>query len=501
PTLLAGEQQCGCGRSQKRVRRMRAITLATFLMAAWLGAAQAQPESPSRAPLLLEEVLSSSAQHYPQILESLAKRRAASGKVLEADGAFDLVFEADAYDRVSGFWSGGVLNTQVRRPLRPLGAEVYGGYRISDGRFPIYEDEYFTNAGGEFKIGALFSLLRDRSIDERRFKTTDARLALQQAELEILLTQVGVQHKAIVAYLRWVWAGRQLAVYEDLLRIARDRQGGLQEQVRSGARARIFLTENLQNISRRERLAMEAQRDFLSAANNLSLYYRDGAGRPLVPDAAQLPPTAILLEAEEIAKIDGDEIPAVLAQRPELQILRTGLERARQRAALSKNELQPRLDLTTEVSRDVGAIAEGGASRDSTDTIVGLRFTLPLQRREARGRLRQAEAEVEAMRQRRRQLEDQIEIELRNIIIDLDASTRLVTIADQEVGQSETMREAERERFESGASDFFLVNVREETAADARIRYYLAALQTRIAQANYHAATLNLNQLGIDPAR
>jgi hypothetical protein len=60
------------------------------------------------------------------------------------------------------------------------------------------------------------------------------------------------------------------------------------------------------------------------------------------------------------------------------------------------------------------------------------------------------------------------------------------------------MRRAEVQRFESGASDFFLVNIREETAADARARYYEAYQRMRIARANYDAATVNLERLRID---
>ncbi|MEO1241902.1 MAG: TolC family protein [Pseudomonadota bacterium] len=473
--------------------------LAGIMAALWitLTGVQAQP-APASPPLRADDVLASSAEHFPAILESLANRRAAAGGVMEADGAFDLVFDAEYEDRVSGVWTGGYLNTGVRQNLRPLGASVFGGYRVSEGEFPIYENEYFTNNAGEFKIGALFSLLRDREIDQRRFRTTDARLAFQQADLEVLLTKVGVQHKALSAYWTWVWAGLQLTVYEELLKIAEERQAGLEEQVRVGARARIFLTENLQNIWRRQRLVTESRRDFLAAANALSFYYRNAIGEPVVPVEAQLPPIDVLQNIEDIAQTNGEDIPALLDRRPELAILKTGLERARQRVALGRNDLQPRLDLSAEVSRDVGSIAEGGSTFDSTDTIVGLRFSVPLQRREAKGRLRRAEAELEAIKQRRRQLEDQIEIDLRNIFITLNVAEQLVRIAGQEVDQAQTMQTAEQDRFASGASDFFLVNVREETAADARIRLYLAALETRIARANYDAASLNLERLGLD---
>ena len=429
-------------------------------------------------------------------METLAKRRAAEGAVLAADGAFDTVFSADGFDRVSGFWTGRIVNTQVRRNLRPLGATVYGGYRVSDGTFPIYEDVNFTNTGGEAKVGALFSLLRDRAIDERRFQTNDARLALQNADLEVLLTRIGVQHKALIAYWRWVAAGRQLEVYQNLLDIAQKRERGLEEQVRQGARAAIFITENKQNITRRQRLVTEAERDLAMAANALSFYYRGEDGAPLMPRLAQLPATFENADASIVTDAE-ETVMASLALRPELQILQTTLERAQREIVLGKNNLKPRLDLSGEVSRDFGSIAEGGVSRDSTDVIVGFRFSVPFQQREARGKLRAAEAKAEALLQEQRRLRDRLEIEVRNILIDLDTSENLTALALQEFQQSETMKRAEQDRFASGASDFFLVNIREETAAEAQTRYLIAKLQQQVAQANFDAATVNLQRFGI----
>ncbi|MEL7129921.1 MAG: multidrug transporter, partial [Pseudomonadota bacterium] len=226
----------------------RVLTI-IFLMAAWLsfGAislADAQEETPPSPPPLVSalmpgDILESSATRFPDILESLARQNAAAGDRIAADGAFDLVFNADGFDRVSGFWTGGVVNTEVRQNLRPLGATVYGGYRISDGTFPIYEDINFTNTGGELKVGAIFSLLRDRTIDQRRFRTEDTRLAFRQSGLDVTLTQIGVQQKALNAYWRWIGAGRELLVYHNLLDIAEARQVGLESQVEKGAQPEI----------------------------------------------------------------------------------------------------------------------------------------------------------------------------------------------------------------------------------------------------------------------
>ncbi|MFN3959789.1 MAG: TolC family protein [Parvularculaceae bacterium] len=452
----------------------------------------------AQVPLTPEEVLSSSAAHFPEILEGFANRRAVVSGALEARGAFDLVFESEGKQYASGFYNGREVGARLRQQIAPLGASLYGGYRISDGSFPVYEDARFTNAGGELKVGAVFSLLRDRDIDERRFRLDDAALAVEQADLELLLTRVGVQHRALTAYWRWVAAGRQLAVYEELLKIARDRQTGLEEQVRAGARARIFLTENLQNIARRQRLATEAERDFIAATNELSFYYRGPGGEPASPTRGRLPP-AQMLTSRPPARAAAD-LSTIITARPDLRALGVALQRAERRIALTRNALLPRLEAMAEVSTDFGAVAEGGASRDSTDTVIGLKFSVPIQRREAAGRLRRAEAEMEALEQRRRRAEERLEIDLRNILLDLQTSATLVGVAAQEVDQSETMQRAERERFASGASDFFLVNIREETAADARIRFYLAALEARIAEANYSAISLDLGTLELEEA-
>ena len=92
-------------------------------------------------PIRLEDVLASSREHAPQVLEALARIRGAQGKRLSAEGAFDTVFSADADTRLTGYYNGRSVETKVMRPLEQFGGNVYGGYRVSGGDFPIYEDK------------------------------------------------------------------------------------------------------------------------------------------------------------------------------------------------------------------------------------------------------------------------------------------------------------------------------------------------------------------------
>jgi outer membrane protein TolC len=123
---------------------------------------------------------------------------------------------------------------------------------------------------------------------------------------------------------------------------------------------------------------------------------------------------------------------------------------------------------------------------------------VPLQQRAARGRIRQAEAQIKAIEQRRRLQEEQIAVEVQNIVLSLDVADELLELAAEQVDQTERVRAAEQRRFENGASDFFVVNLREETAANARVQYYSADLERHIARANYDAAIMDLQRLGLD---
>lgn len=450
------------------------------------------------SPALLRsvDVLSSAQQHFPRIIEGLAERRAAQARVLAAEGAFDLVFGVEGYGQATGFYDSRSLEGTATRRLQNYGAEVYGGYQVSNGDFPVYEDSRFTNSGGKLELGVLFSLLRDRDIDKERFLLKDTALSTQAADFDVLLTRIGVAQQALVAYWRWVALGHKRRVYEELLDIAMTRQLGLEQEVRQGAKPQIVLTENLQNITQRKSLLATSQRDFDVAANELSLYYRDINGETLTVTDTLLPDYSPVIDSvtELPAMLDMDQ---TIKQRPEVLVLKNSITRTLRRIELNENEQLPQLDLKLEMAQPLGTVAEGGISRDETDVVIGLQFSIPLEMRAARGALAESQAKLSALRQKERLLQDQIQLEITNILLNLRTSQELLQLAKQEVEQSKLLREAEIKRYQQGASDFFLVNIREQTEAEARIRYFLAGMQREIAQANFDAAMVNLPRLGI----
>jgi hypothetical protein len=120
-----------------------------------------------------------------------------------------------------------------------------------------------------------------------------------------------------------------------------------------------------------------------------------------------------------------------------------------------------------------------------------------LQQRTARGRLGQTQADIDGFQQRRRLIEDQIRAEIAGLSIAARQSRRLLGIAIDEQDRALAMARAERRRFQEGASDFFLVNIREESAADAQVRRLDAAFRQIVAHADLAAATADVKALGL----
>ena len=464
---------------------MRLALAILALLLALPGVARAQV-------LTLDEVLQSSATHAPAILEAMTRVRQADGRRLTAEGAFDIVFEGDAKSRLLGFYDGTVIEGGASRPFTTNGGGLYGGYRVSRGDFPVYEDKSFTNRLGEIKVGAVFSLMRDRLIDERRGRLGIAEADIALARLDREMVAIGVQRRAIDAYQTWVAAGMRVGVYRDLLSLASARQASIERQIELGARPDILSTENRQNIVRRQSLLVRAEQELATAANALSFYLRDANGERVVPAATRLPGAFPPLRLPPL----GPDLSRRI-DRPDLEAILVRLDQTEVRRLLAENEMRPRLDVRAETAKDVGPVGLGGASRTPLEGIVGLRFSVPLERRQARGRIAEAAAEADGLRLRRRLIGDQILVEVNGLAIQATAADRLVTLAIDETALADRMAQAENRRFTLGASDFLVVNLREETAADARLRQLDAEYRRSAARAELIAATVDRDQLGL----
>lgn len=444
------------------------------------------PSSLGAQSLQLEDVVSCVRQQYPPLLAAWVQQDIATGRVRKAEGAFDPTLSATLNLRPVNFYDANNAQVLFNQPLRDSGGSVYGGYRITSGFLPNYERKIRTSDQGEAVLGFRLPLLQDRDFDSRRASLEKAELDRELTRPFILNQHLKFLRAARVTYFTWLAAGKRLAVAEELLQIAQDRDGFLDEQVKAGALARILRVDNKRLVVSREISVVKAQRSFEAASIALSLFYRNlSTGEPIVPGREVLP--SDFPEIVPISELDHISAQARAAfRRPEVRelellIAKNGIERR-----LALNKLKPNLDLAVELNQALG----GGRPKDieQTEITALLGFSIPIGQNEANGLLEAAEAKAE-------QLEIEKEFARQKITADGNDSLSAAMAAYETLNRtllnvrlSEELERGESEKFLQGASDLLALQIREQATFDARVLEIDARFNYFKALADYQAA-------------
>jgi outer membrane protein, heavy metal efflux system len=425
----------------------------------------------------LEDVLESVRKHYPPLMAALEEKSIADADLLAAQGRFDFTLRARTDNDAFGYYENSRVDFGFDQPISNSGLSFFGGYRVGSGDFADYDGKLDTRSLGEIRSGFRLPLLRDRNIDSRRGEVAKARIGQQLANLSIDQQKLVILQTAMRRYWDWLAAGRRLAVTRDILKIAETRQQLIEEAVTGGQLPAIEAADNRRAILQRRSQVVEADRLFQQTAFELSLFYRDDAGRPNVLGLDRLPPdfpTAIDLDP---ARLDSD-VRLALSRRPDLVRLSAQKDSLEVDARLAENARKPALDVVT------GFTAEGGSGsvrRGPQELKTALVFEFPWQNRTATGRLAAAEARIRQIAQREKFLREQITTEVNDAASAVRASFQRWKILNEEVQVAQQLQDAEKARFDLGEGTLFILNLREQATVDAAVREISA-------QADFHRA-------------
>ena len=417
----------------------------------------------------VSDILKSSSTFYPDVHIALERLREQEGSYLAATGAFDTHLDWDYSDRLNGYYSGEQQTLKLTQPFQQFNTKLFAQYRRSDGNFPIYEDELYTD-DNEFGIGLTVSLLRNRAIDPKRFKLFKNAGNIEIAKLKLTETLFGIQHSAYNSYLKWVSAGLEYDVYKQLLSIANKRQKAINEKVKRGDAPNILKVENSQLISMRKELLLKAKQKLQNASISLSLFYRDMQGNPITLSQKNLPkkfPTLKLLNIENLKL----EIHELTQANPRLSQLDTELEITAKETDLNQNNLLPELDLTFKHSDDSG---NTNPERSPAESMVSLQFSLPIQRRLDNGHRDSIMAKQKQLTLKRQLTLDKLHAQFNKLLNNLTAAKQLLSLSKQQIKAAKQLEKAEWTLFTNGQSDFLRTNIREVNTVKAQINYIQA---------------------------
>lgn len=429
-----------------------------------LSALVATTAAAQEKPVTLKDVLRSTLATHPKVQGAQAKVEQVQAGILEAEGAFDWQLKQDTFNRTSGFYTGFLADQKVERNLGQFNARFSGGYRISGGSFPIYENINETLSGGEANIGLSLSLLRDRNTDSRRTGLENAQIRAdaavqgQQLELNQLLLQ------ASNAYLEWFSAVQEQIILQDLLELAQARGAAIQQRVANGDLAQIAMTEFNTTLLTRRAALLQAEQKVRLTATKLSLYWRDRDGNMLIADQTQAPTT--LPGWQTYLQDTVQWRRQVLQQHPQIRQVQQAVNIARNDAGLANNSFLPKLDLEVKVAEDVG---NGSQTLDGLESYVGLSFSMPLERREARAKITSTRAKVRQIGFEQQLLQEQLQNDMDAGWLAINNLQEMTRITQKQVAITDKLVKQEKTRFDAGDSDLFLLNQREAQNGRARL--------------------------------
>jgi len=465
---------------------MRTLAAGAVLFA--FVAPAAASSAPTTKPLTLDEVLSSVTGQYPPMLAALIERDIAAGRLRSAHGSFDFQIFAKVFGNPTGYYEQGTVDLGFEQYTGVWGSTIYGGYRLNMGdTLPDY-DKNRTEDGGEPRLGFRLPLLRDGRIDSRRAALFKARIDRDLADPSIQRQQLDFVRAASVAYWGWVGAGQRWKLAEQNLQVAEERGKALAGQVSAGLLAALVVTDNERLIVSRSLAVTQARRRFESAALTLSLFLRDAESLPVVAARGRLPERLPELgKAPSLS--DPRELDLAIDRRPELRRLELSLEKIRVDLKLARNQMLPNLDAGVVVSDNIGD--EPYKDQTQTEVQVGLDFKVPLQRREAQGRIADFEGQEAQLLQQERFARERITAEVGDARSALAAAWEQTRQARRNVFLAGELQEAEHERFRAGATDLLAVQIREQAAFDAQVLEVDSLMEYFRAEADLAAATAN----------
>ena len=434
-------------------------------------------------PLELREVVESVELHYPLLAAIEQERTIAGGQLLSSLGSFDLRLNSLQFSNSGTFPH--YRSDYALNQLTPFGgASLFAGYRQGLGSFPDYEGKAITGEGGELRAGVRLPLLRDRAIDRARANVAQAQITRQIAEPTIETQRIAFLQAATKTYYTWIGAGLRVKLVEQLLDQARLRSDQIADRVRAGATPLIDHLDNQQTIAARQALLVSARRLLQRATIELSLFYRDSAGNPILVSEKRLPPS---FPVPLIPRLDEYPQAAELAlqQRPEIRLLRLQYERLLVELRLQENQLLPGLNAVIGGAQDMGL---GKKDLDRSNFFVEAGFDLPLQRRDARGKILAIQGQLSQIAERLRFARDTILANVQDTLSALDQAYELREQAALRLKYVKQVEEGEVIRFELAGNDLLRVLLRELATFDARLTLLDAEIEYFRSLADYQAA-------------
>lgn len=445
---------------------IRFYLLVLCLFFSMLSFAQEQPESIDENVLGLNEFLAYVKEYHPIAQLANFEISSAQAELLKSRGAFDPQVMVDWKNKeFKGSEYYDILNSTFKIPTW-YGIEVKAGFEQNQGEYlnpqNTVPNDGLYSAGISVPVGqGLF--INQRMADVRQAKIMqDLSLAQRDIRLNQLLSD------AVLAYLDWYLASREVSLFSDFVGRADIRFEGIKQSALAGDIPTIDTLEAGIIVQNRKLSLEQSNLKLIKSRLQLSnfLWFEDNI--PLELNPFVVPED---LNENSIDPVLGTNLLQlenfVLEEHPKIKALDFKIDRLEVERRLKAEMLKPQLDLEYNfINERVGQFE----NFNTNDYKAGLFFKLPLFLRKERGNLKLAKIKVNEAQldldYESLQLQNKIQASRSEIL----SYQRQLTTFQSIVTDYASLLRGEERKFSFGESSVFLLNSREVSLIDSRLK-------------------------------
>jgi len=445
-------------------------------------------QNDSTRVLRFNEFLGLVKKHHPVAKQAGLLLKSAKAAEQAARGSFDpkLFYELnDKFYDSKNYYQLGEGGFSV---ATNIGLEVKAGYEQNEG---IYLNPENTVPGN----GLLYTkfslpLLQGLIIDERRAALKQAKILNELSEVERLALLNQLMYNAGKAYWDWQLAYINLKVFNEAVVTAQIRFEGVKKSWSFGDRPAIDTVEA--NIQLQDRIInyQQGRLDFITKGLMLSNFLWIDNDVPVVITEKTIPEPYIPNGALAVnLNLRVKQMDSLMNNHPELKVYEFKLKQLQVDKRLKQDKLKPRLNVNYNPLYNPDNLSAGFMNNYKYGISVGF----PVFLRKERGELAMARIKIDRIGletgNKRNELLNKTKVsvnEFNNLLGQID-------IYDKNVINYERLWESEKRLFEQGESSLFMMNSREMSMINARLKLneMIYKNQKALLEADYSFGLLN----------
>lgn len=403
----------------------------------------------------VETILENVETQFPKMLMQREKVKASLGKLQKSRGAFDVTLKGNYKNYLEGYYDAELSEVALNKPIGFANSELSIGQKKGTGLIPVYLQEYATDQDGEFFLRFNLSLSRYREIDNRRFNLWVNKNNVAIEKYKTALKLIDVKISVNQTYWSWFYYYQKKSVYEELLKLNKNRFKAIKKRVASNDLARIYLTESELYILKFQNQLVAINSELDQYFAKLKLYY---------PKLRKDMQPVIAIEDKFAYEPSAYTPMRAIKIRPELKIIDLLRVNNNFDIKLAEQKNKPKIDIIAERFE-----AQDRKSPYVDESIIGIKFDIPIERDLGNGDIARARSENKVLVAQQELIKREIIAQVSNLNTRIQADLDSIKITKKEVRNAKKLQKAEWTKFRSGASDFFLINNRDMKYAESKL--------------------------------